>query len=333
MNMKKFNKALNADITELKTLHMKKDKSDFNKRKAEIMAKHKISKATVYREMKKDNPGYYRRPQYNPPVREITEKEKELLGGMLYRQMDIERIRHEMESRFGMSYSWDRIDMIRSEIEKETEAHQKNKKKLSQEKNGTGLKSGLGIETRLCIETGHKAKQERKYDYEIPGGEDVGVFIEKIFSIKDMVPGTFIRIKIKGHELKIGYDAVKDIQRITTNSAAAGGMNILETAKINNKHLCAEQIRHFSQGKVHGIKDLVMIDKILKDYESEGPKCGSDFDYFLKVVQHFAPKVTREDLVVFLSFNPPPEGSVSESFLPDLPEIETTVSAWCKKNI
>ena len=115
--MRKFNKALNKDITELKTLHMKKDKTEFRKRKAEIMKQHKISKATVYREMKKDNPGTYNSPRFNPPVREVTEKEKELVGGMLYRQIPVERIRSEMEKRSGQSYSWDRIDMIRKQIE------------------------------------------------------------------------------------------------------------------------------------------------------------------------------------------------------------------------
>lgn len=241
---------------------------------------------------------------------------------MLYRQMDIEQIRHEMESRFGMSYSWDRIDMIRNEIENQTEADQKNKtkKKVSPGKTGS------------VINTGSQTNDDGENDLETSAGVDAGLFIEKIMSIKDMAPGTFIRIKLKGHELKLGYDAVMDIQRITANSVATGGMNILETAKINNKHLCAEQIRHFSQGKVHGIKDLVMIDKILKDYESDGPNRGSDFDFFLKVVQVFAPETTREDLVVYLGFNPPPKGSVSESFLPDTDDSAIVISEWMGKN-
>lgn len=50
--MRTFNKKRNEDISELKKLHMLKDKTAFKQRKAEIMAEHKISKATVYREMK-----------------------------------------------------------------------------------------------------------------------------------------------------------------------------------------------------------------------------------------------------------------------------------------
>lgn len=51
--MKKYNAALALDIALLKTLHIKKDKSSFKVIKNELMQRHKISKATVYRELKK----------------------------------------------------------------------------------------------------------------------------------------------------------------------------------------------------------------------------------------------------------------------------------------
>ena len=51
--MKLYNKKLNEDITLLKAFHTKKDKRDFNLLKNEIMQRHDVSKATVYREMKK----------------------------------------------------------------------------------------------------------------------------------------------------------------------------------------------------------------------------------------------------------------------------------------
>jgi hypothetical protein len=264
--------------------------------------------------MKKDNPGYYESPQYDPPVRPVTKKEKQLVRSMPYRQQPIERIRAEMEKRLGSSYSWDRIDMIRREIEN------------GSAKCEAAAADAEGNETDA-------GKKGIRYKYEQPEGEDMRLFIEMVFGIKDMEPGTFIKIRRKGYELKLGADAVNDIQRITANSAASSGMNILETAKINNKHLCAEQIRLFSQGKVHSIKDLMMIDRILKDYESEGSKAGSEFEFIVKTVQRFAPEASREDILFYVSANMPDEGEVRESLLPTMSESMKSIFDWCTEHM
>lgn len=109
--MKPFNKKLNADITQLKKLHALKDKTEFNKLKAEIMERHSISKATVYRELQKDVPGLYDRKRSERP---IAVKEVEMVRTLLVQQYKIQDVITVMEQRTGMPYSWDRIDKIRS---------------------------------------------------------------------------------------------------------------------------------------------------------------------------------------------------------------------------
>lgn len=123
---KPFNKKLNEDITKLKLLHAKKDKTEFNKLKAEIMERHSISKATVYRELQKDVPGSYDRKRSDRPV---TAKEIGMVRALLEQQYKIQDIIDVLERKTGMPYSWDRIDKIRLQIE-DSRLHIKEEKPL-----------------------------------------------------------------------------------------------------------------------------------------------------------------------------------------------------------
>jgi len=313
--MRKFNQALNKDITELKTLHMKKDKTEFRKRKAEIIKQHKISKATVYREMKKDSPGTYNSPRYNPPVREVTGKEKELVGGMLYRQMPIERIRSEMEKQSGQSYSWDRIDMIRKQIESESDSGKKN---LSPAAN----------ESAAPMREGDMIK------YESPHGMEMKLFLGKVLNIEKMAPGSLITIDVKGYGVTLGSDAVHDMQRIAANTTAGRGYDALEVARINSKHMCIEQVRYISYGEAHTIKDLVEINKILDSFESTGRKPGIDFEFLVDVVKHFTKgKVKREEIVFFVSRNSDDYAGLSKEMNPSYDESMDANSKWAEEHM
>ena len=313
--MRKFNQALNKDITELKTLHIKKDKTEFRKRKAEIMKQHKISKATVYREMKKDNPGTYNTPRFNPPVREVTAKEKELVMGMLYRQMPVERIRSEMEKQSGQSYSWDRIDMIRKEIEREFYSPENNAPNASKEDQAPMQKGEM-------------------IAYESPHGMEMKLFLEKVLNIDKMAPGSVITINVKGTDLKLGSDAIHDMQRIAANTTAGRGYDALEVARINCKHILIEQVRYISYGNAHSIKDQVEIIKVLNTFESTGRKPGIDFEFLVEVVQHFTKvKVKREELVFFVSRNSDDHAGLSKEMNPSYEESMDANSKWAEDHM
>ena len=111
--MKQFNKELHEDIMLLKTLHANKDKTEFNILKAEIMQKHKISKATVYREMKKESPGEYRIPNYNPPKMDIGKQEVLMVRELLIAGRQATEIIKIMGRELGMNYYWDRFNRAR----------------------------------------------------------------------------------------------------------------------------------------------------------------------------------------------------------------------------
>lgn len=306
--MRKYNKKLNEDITELKELHGKKDKTDFNRRKAEIMKSHGISKATVYREMKKEVPGSYKRPLYIPPIREVTAKEKEMVKGMLFRQIPIAMIMAEMEEQTGESYSRDRIDKIRNEIEKDESnikaVNENAKRRGGKGKAGRKSKNEITQEKVLGAEGGGV---NAGFEYESPHGEDMKQFLGKVLGIKNMDPRSILSIPVEGYVIKLGYDAVCDIQRKMANSAAGRGYDALEAAKINLKHLCIEQIRQFTKGKAYSAKDLIEINKILTQFESTGLKPGIDFEFLYDICMIFAAKGTRREDVVLVAANKAPE--------------------------
>lgn len=120
--MKEFNKELHNDIALLKTMHAKKDKQEFNLLKSEIMQKHKISKATVYREMNKDTPGMYKIPNYNPPSIDITTLEALMVRELLLAGKQNKEIIKIMARELGIPYNWDRFDRVRRMAEKLDEA-------------------------------------------------------------------------------------------------------------------------------------------------------------------------------------------------------------------
>ncbi len=115
--MKPFNAELNKDVTELKALHIKKDKADFRKRSSELMQKHGVSLATLYREMKKDTPGSYTGPARSPIGRRITEKEIAMVKELMLKRIPVMDIGRIMEAETGEKYSWERIDELRKIIE------------------------------------------------------------------------------------------------------------------------------------------------------------------------------------------------------------------------
>jgi hypothetical protein len=306
--MRKFNGQLNKDITELKTLHMKKDKTDFNKMKAEVMKRHNISKATVYREMKKEQPGYYKRPQYNPPIREITAKEKELVSGKLLKQTPIEEIRAQMEKETGESYSWDRIDKIRYEIN-----------------TGEQTRKSKGI-------IDMRNHNSNGFEYESPHGKDMKLFLEEILNLEKIDPRSKMTINFKGYDLILGSDVRNEFHRWIANTAAGRGRDVIEVARITSKHLCAEQFRYFAQGKAHNMKDLIEGNKLLDGYESTGAVNPVDFELIVQTVKKFAPKAKRIDIVFEVS-NLVYELGASKELMPDRKEENDALKKELRKNM
>jgi len=181
--MKKFNKALNVDITELKTLYIKKDKTEFKKLKAEIMQKHNISRATVYREIAKEVPGSYRQPKYSNSAPEITAYEKELVRVWLFKRVPMETICHDLERYMSQNYTWERVDRIRKAIEQD-----------ELERKGP---------PPVTITVGLPAEEVKPLKDESAWGVDLKTLLENLLNLDKMRSDSYVTVIVKGREFKV----------------------------------------------------------------------------------------------------------------------------------
>lgn len=305
--MGKFNKQLHDDINQLKVLHAKKDKTDFKKQKALVMERHNISKATVYRELKKDVPGTYKTPKYDPPIREVTEVEKEQVRGMLLKQIPIEQIRSTMEKRSGCSYSWDRIDRIRSEIQKQP---------------------------RGAAETAIEEKSNPAVENESPYGDVVMEFIGQVMKIKEMSPGSVVTVPLGKDKIVMNHRQVKEIQLTVANIKDSAGVDLDAVANIRTKHLCYQKIRLFTAGAPHTIKEL-------DDTYSLLVKCGGskaikedsiDFERIVEIVKCAKPKATRQEIVGFVLHVCQKHSGLNPAMMPHYSESKKWGLDWIEKN-
>lgn len=144
--MKKYNASLALDMALLKSLHIKKDKSSFNVIKNELMQKYKISKATVYRELKKDMPGTYKVPNYKPPKMDISIEEALLVRELLLQGRQNQEIIKIMTRELGFHYYWDRFDRVRKIAEELDETVFDPKRSYFAERGNMFFEKLLGME-------------------------------------------------------------------------------------------------------------------------------------------------------------------------------------------
>jgi len=246
--MKDFNPALNKDITRLTELHALKDKSKFNELKNEIMLKHGISKATVYREMKKETPGLYNKPQYNPPQRAITEKEIAMVTELQLRKIPVMDLGRILEAETGDKYNWDRIDKIRSIIDARFKAEETETGKLVSAMNA-GPSSSLRV-TAFGDEIKRICSEALKFDY--------------------MSQDAYIEFTAGEQNYRLCYDDIKDIVMICANAAALQNDGLCDHyTQVRQKiwQLLTEKIQLINSGAGVTTKELLDIKNAFEEFE------------------------------------------------------------------
>ena len=323
--MRQFNKQLNSDISNLKLLHSKKDKTEFNSLKAEIMSRHNISKATVYREMKKDTPGMYKTPRYYPPVRPVTIKEKQMINSLLLKGTKIQDIQKIMEDETGEVYSWDRVDMIRNQIERGELLHNtdadtqacvpatieeegiKHPPAFSHPSHHRGLQQEGSLHTtagesevntfRLPAPQGYQ-QQAGSVKNKLPEsgfGNDIRTLLEAVLNLDKIGVGTVVPVKIKGcPEIRLGPAVLRDIVKVISNSIWSKGADISEYSRIMALHGAAEQLRLYSNGKPASPRDYLEVLKVVKEYKKEySETLTPDYKVFDACLAEAAPNLSE----------------------------------------
>ena len=283
--MRTFNKKRNEDITELKRLHMLKDKSAFKQRKAEIMAEHKISKATVYREMNKKLPGSYAQPRYTNKPAEISEQEKELVKTMLFNKAPANLIQDSLAKLTGKNYSWDKFNQIRLAVERDM---------LPAASNSA---ADAGVSARADVPAGADVTVIPQVS---AFGDNLEILLEAIFHFEKMSEDTIIRAKHGENIFRLGHDAVMDIKRIITNSASVDGADVGASMQMKIKHVLTEKMRIFERGADCSIKDIAAIQRIHKSLDlMSNPLAGKELEWIYNLVLRYDENADRD----FVEYN------------------------------
>jgi len=264
--LKSFNSELNADIEKLKLLHAKKDKADFNRLKTEIMLKHSISVATVYREMKKQTPGFYKKPDYNPPHRPVTEKEIQMIAELLIKGKDVQDIAKLMQRKTGDKYTWDRITQIRKIID-----------------------------VRLDKKTENTPVPE-----ETAFGDKLRDFIETMFELDNISPGCKLTAWVSGGKLELAFSDIKDIELVLLNSASSGGKNGLSYMKRKIFHLLTDKLRRAEAFGAHSLtfKDIAETSRLYREFERDELEGFSpDYRVLVAVVTALKPDASYAEIL------------------------------------
>ncbi len=230
--MKPVNEELKNDICKLKILHAKKDKSEFKVLKDEIMHRHRISKATVYRELKKDTPGEYKIPNYSAAAYDITKREimmvrELLLGGRQHNEI-IKILSRELE----IPYNWDRFNKARELGESDDKFQQ------------TPMKSAFA-------RNGH-------------------YFVQQLLGLEYMAPGSFTVIQFGGTNLKFTRESYEILQLLIMkdNPQEEDSMNTAQLAdeviqdklmRINVNRQLARMTLNPEAGSSFAMKNLLYV--------------------------------------------------------------------------
>jgi transposase len=339
--MRPYNKQLNTDINNLKKLHVKKDKTDFNKAKAEIMKRHNISKATVYREMKKDTPGLYKRPQYYPPVRPVTEREKRMVNELLHKGTKIQDIQLIMENETGERYSWDRVDMIREELEKDTLTLPKESfrtQPLSQRARGENPEKQGKIDISRCSNNcspllpgeGLGVRSEIESGF----GDDIKLVLTRILNFDKISPNSYLSLNVKGVEIILGHQALNDILMILANSTDAGMNSMIELSGIRLRHIIHEKTRLVYNGLTTSIRDIKELSDLITRYEKTASQSFTpNHKVLTAVVKEFAPGAS--DVMIFISAQKHQKeiAGSTEDIIPDIRPIKALAVEEMTKNM
>jgi hypothetical protein len=210
--MKPFNPHLNKDITELKTLNIKKDKTAFKARVEELMKKYSISLPTIYRELKKDIPGSYTRQNHSAGTRAITEKEISMVKELLLKKIPVMDLGRIMEAETGEKYTWERIEKLRQIVDMRI------------------TESSSPLDAPFVTSFGYPIK----------------CLVEKALKLDKIAPGSFIEFSAGEKTYHLTYSEARDIALICANAIMrinAGFEDDITYMKAKLRMLFREKIR------------------------------------------------------------------------------------------
>lgn len=292
--MKKFNEKLNKDITLLKALHSKRDKTEFMKMRNIVIKRHKINKCTVYRQMKRAIPGLpiTARKNYKP----ITNEEMNMVSELLFKQFRIAEIRAALERLTGFGYSNERINKIRKEAEK-------------------------------------RSNQPEDTEHTAFGGNIRKLFIELCnFDLTEL--NRVQKLLLNGKEIKINCGVIRDAVDMLIFSAENEGKSTAAIHRQKMENMLSRKLELVSQGQYIAAYDLRILENIRQSLEKQGAVTFSpDYKVLAEVCRELKPGISDVQIFFIADKHQRLIKESSEDIVPFRAEVRRLAAKEAEENM
>ncbi len=303
-----MNQTLHDDIIKLRELH-KSDKSGYKKLFNEIIQKHSLSTASVYRELKKAKPGTYRKSVHKPNMVKISKRELDRLTELIVSKKTEPEILSEMSRFKHFSYSGARLARARMKLQIEADMINNPKPKIVQHFYSPKTIDGLKISGVSFIRPDGKEGLPPKNPNLPKFTGDASKLFYELANIDPETPEVIHKIEFGGTVHYVHTSVIKECLDHIAASSVSGGGTISTSLKFTLETLLRGQLDkarrrgYLTSGE---LKQFTSVQKNLLSFEKETkPKGGNySFDEVMHIVAFFSPSATREKVAGIITSHP-----------------------------
>ena len=305
---KPFNQLLHDDIIMLKGINREKFSEEFRRAFGNIMKRYNISRTMVYEELEKIVPGSYKKHESKSRHIIISKKEIALVRDMVTTGKTIRHISKTMSLELGFRYTPYRIYKVKELL-------------LS----GKNISSPLPIAREAASPASARLLEEGNNVTLISQDEPV-VFkgnIRRLFYRLSMInfidPERAVKINIAGTNINSSSRVIKDCFSHIIYSASCDGKNLPDSFHFDMETLLINELEQVKLGNRLSPAALKQLEGIRKSLLLTAPENGErsslnggyTLDDIYRAVRHYAPNVTRDDVIKYMGMeeNPPQENT------------------------
>lgn len=328
--MKPFNQLLHNDILKLKSYTGSHNEASYKQLFRSVLARHKISRPTLYKELSKDVPGSYKPYESRGRAVPICQKEAEMVKDMLSRAKTSEEIRNTMSIELGFSYSVRRLNRVKQHIKEgallgsvrsydtysspfnlpksevtdkpiQNVINKEMNKEISHEINIDKVKSSMelsGAVKKLKVEGGTGG-------FVVNFKGNLRKLFYRLSMLSKMDPAKAIKLNIYGYEREVSPRTIKSCLDHIASSASTGGMDTDENIRFNIQTILLNESNDYKRGfyiKPSDIKSLESARRSLAATSAgKGGTAAVSGGYSLEdvyeAVSYFSPGARRDELI------------------------------------
>jgi len=258
--MKEFNKQLNEDVNRLKKLRIKKDKTEYYKFFNVCLRRHKISRTTLWAEIRKAIPGVYRSINWDMRYRPITDEEVKMVYELLMQGFTLEKIKSVMEEKLGGNYSDTRMAKIRKMME----------------------------ERLFELET----------DNTTAFGGEVCKLLKDYCNLDLMHPERTVEPELYGKKYPVNCGVIKDAINMIIFSSEGGGKSTQEIQRIRMENMLSKKIDNMNASSQVSMVELRSAEIVRRSQEKSqsGGSLNADSKVLIACCKELNPDITYSEI-------------------------------------